>query len=269
VLLGTQGWNYADWAGGFYPEGTRPASFLSLYARAFPAVEVDSTFYAVPPVKTVQGWAARTPPGFVFALKLPQEVTHERRLVGAEDVVAAFLDRARLLGPKLGPVLVQMGPDFVPAEMPALERFLPTLPRDVRFAVELRHARWMRPETLPHVLSLLAAHGVALALSDGRWVARETMTALAERPTADFHYVRWMGPNRDITRFDRVLVDRTAELEAWAAVLRPLPARGIDVYGFANNHFAGHSPASVRQLQRLLGERPVDPGTLGEQISLF
>lgn len=269
VRLGTQGWNYADWVGGFYPEGTKPAEFLGTYARAFDAVEVDSTFYAVPPVNTVRGWAARTPEGFCLALKMPREVTHERRLVDAEGVVEEFLERARLLGPKLGPVLVQMGPDFVPSEWDALERFLPRLPGDLRFAVELRHAGWMRPATLPDVLSLLAGHGVALALSDGRWIARETVVALAARPTADFHYVRWMGPNRDITRFSEVLVDRTGELETWAEALRPLPARGTDVYGFFNNHFAGHSPDSARRMQRLLGQRSVDPGTLGEQISLF
>jgi uncharacterized protein YecE (DUF72 family) len=269
ILIGTQGWNYAAWVGPFYPEGTRPADMLTLYAEAFPTVEVDSTFYAVPPVNTVRGWAARSPEGFVFALKLPQEVTHERRLREGEDVVELFLERARLLGPKLGPVLVQMGPDFLPSELDSLAAFLPLLPRDLRFAVELRHHRWTRAEVLPDLLSLLAEHGVALALSDGRWIARETVIDLAWRPTADFHYVRWMGPNRDLTDFSRVQVDRSAELSAWTAVLREMPSRGIDVYGYANNHFAGHSPASARDIQRLLGLRPVDPRQIGEQISFF
>ena len=120
VLIGTQGWTYNAWVGPFYPPGTRPAEFLSMYARAFRAVEVDSTFYAIPAAKVVRGWADRTPPEFTFTLKLPQEITHERRLRDADDVVAEFLDRARELGPKLGPILVQMGPDFAPDEMPAL-----------------------------------------------------------------------------------------------------------------------------------------------------
>ena len=80
VRIGTQGWNYEGWVGAFYPVGTRPADFLSIYSRAFDTVEVDSTFYAIPPSKTVRGWADRTPPGFTFALKMPQEITHERRL---------------------------------------------------------------------------------------------------------------------------------------------------------------------------------------------
>ena len=271
VLIGTQGWNYAAWVGPFYPEGTRPADFLTTYAQAFGTVEVDSTFYAIPPVNSVRGWERRTPEGFVFALKMPQEVTHEQRLRRGWDAVELFLERARLLGPKLGPILVQMGPDFVPPEFGALAEFVPRLPRDVRFAVEVRHHRWMRDDALPDLLSLLAEHNVALALSDGKWIPRETMTELALRPTADFHYVRWMGPNRDLTDFSRVQVDRSAEIEAWAGVLRALqgPGRGMDVFGYMNNHFAGHSPASARDLQRLLGQRPVDPTQLGEQISLF
>ena len=269
ILIGTQGWNYAAWVGPFYPEGTRPPDFLSTYAQAFSTVEVDSTFYAIPAVNSVRGWGKRTPEGFVFALKLPQEVTHERRLVDVGDAMGLFLERARLLGPKLGPVLVQMGPDFLPSEWDALERFVPRLPSDLRFALEVRHHKWMHPKTLPDLLSLLAEHGVALALSDGKWIDRETVLDLAERPTADFHYLRWMGPNRDLTDFSHVQVDRSDETAAWADVLGRVLGRGMDVFGYFNNHFAGHSPASARDLQRRLGIPPVEPKQIGEQISLF
>jgi uncharacterized protein YecE (DUF72 family) len=265
IRIGTQGWNYDAWVGPFYPVGTRPADYLAVYARAFDTVEVDSTFYAIPPAKTVRGWAERTPPGFTFALKLPQEITHERRLRDAGDLTQTFVDRARELGEKLGPVLVQLGPDFAPGELPALVSFLPTLPRDLRVAIEFRQRGWLTDG----VLALLAEHGVALALSDGRWVPRKVMAQLATRPTADFVYVRWMGPNRDIVDYSRVQVDRTRDLELWSAVLWPLVEKGFDVYGYINNHFAGHSPASARELQRLLGQKPVEPEQLGEQMSLF
>lgn len=266
MLIGTQGWNYAAWVGPFYPEGTRPADMLSLYAQAFGTVEVDSTFYAIPPPNTVRGWAARSPDGFVFALKLPQEITHERHLRRAGAETETFIERARLLGPKLGPILVQLGPEFSPSDFDALEAFVPRLPRDLRFAVEVRQQKWTRPEVLFDLLSLLAEHGVALALSDGRWIPRETMLELALKPTADFHYVRWMGPNRDLTDFSHVQVDRAAEIATWAGVLRDLR---VDVYGYVNNHFAGHSPASARDLQRRLGLAAVDPRQIGDQISLF
>jgi uncharacterized protein YecE (DUF72 family) len=268
ILIGTQGWNYTAWVGPFYPEGTRPADFLTTYAKAFGTVEVDSTFYAVPAAKVVRGWAQRTPDNFIFALKMPQEITHERRLRDATDVVEQFMEAAAELGPKLGPILVQMGPDFAPDEFPALERFVRGLPRGPRFAVEVRQAKWMRPDVRPDLLALLAEHGMALALSDGRWIPRETMTELAERPTADFHYVRWMGPNRDITDYSHLQFDRSAEIREWSDVLRRA-ALGTDLYGYFNNHFAGHSPANARELQSLLGQRPIDPATLAEQISLF
>lgn len=268
VRIGTQGWNYPAWVGPFYPPETRPAEFLPAYARAFRIVEVDSTFYAVPEAKVVRAWNERTPDDFTFALKMPREVTHERRLAGADDVVQPFLERARELGPKRGPILMQMGPDFEPKELPALEQFLPALPRDLRFAIELRQSRWTRAEVLPHLLDLLRAHGVALALSDGRWIPRQTMLELAGQPTADFLYVRWMGPDREITDYSRTQFDRSAEIRSWADVLKSV-ANTREIYGFFNNHFAGHSPASAREMQRLLGQTPVEPASLRRQGSLF
>jgi uncharacterized protein YecE (DUF72 family) len=268
IRIGTQGWNYAAWVGPFYPPDTRPADFLPTYARAFRVVEVDSTFYAIPDVKAVRAWTARTPAEFTFALKMPKEVTHDRRLLNASDVVQQFLDRARELGAKLGPILLQMGPDFAPDELPSLEQFLPMLPRDLRFAVELRQSRWMGDDILPRLLELLHAHGIALALSDGRWIARRTVLELAARPTADFLYVRWMGPDREITDYSRIQFDRSEELRAWAEVLRNV-ANTKEICGFFNNHFAGHSPASARELQRLLGQKPVEPASLRAQQSLF
>lgn len=266
--IGTQGWNYAAWVGPFYPPGTRPAEFLTTYAKAFRVVEVDSTFYAIPDAKTVRTWNERTPAEFTFALKMPKEITHERRLREADDVAQEFLDRARELGPKLGPVLLQMGPDFEPDELKAIEEFLPILPRDVRFAIELRQSRWMRSDVLPTLLELLGQHRIALALSDGRWIPRETMLQLAEQPTADFLYTRWMGPDRDITDYSQIQFDRSEEIRAWSDVLK-IAAHTRDVYGFFNNHFAGHSPASARELQRLVGQETVEPESLRGQRSLF
>ena len=265
IRIGTQGWNYDAWVGPFYPVGTRPVDYLTVYARAFDTVEVDSTFYAVPPAKTVRGWYDRTPANFTFALKLPQEITHERRLRDAADVADLFYDRARELREKLGPVLIQLGPDFGPIELPALAKMLPTLPSDIRFSVEFRQRGWLSEG----VLALLAEHGVGVTLTDARWVPRKQMLELATHVATPFLYVRWMGANRDIVDYSRIQIDRTAELEQWARVLWPLVQKRVAVYGYINNHFAGHSPQSARELQRALHQTPVDPATLGEQMSLF
>jgi uncharacterized protein YecE (DUF72 family) len=264
IRIGTQGWNYDAWTGPFYPTGTRAVDFLPVYSRAFDTVEVDSTFYAVPPARTVEGWRKRTPDGFTFALKLPQEITHERRLRECEEVLELFLERARLLGDRLGPILIQMGPDFHRDELPAVAAFLPSLPRDLRFAIEFRHPSWIDDE----VTALLSEHGVALALSDGKWFPRRQVLDLAGTPTADFMYVRLMGPNRDIVDYSRVQVDRSPELELWSAALWPAADSRL-VYVYINNHFAGHSPASARELQRLLRQDPVEPEQLGDQLILL
>ena len=153
----------------------------------------------------------------------------------------------------------------MPAERPALAEFLSLLPRDLQFAVEFRQRGWIDED----VLALLAERNVALALTDARWIPRRTMLSLAERPTADFAYVRWMGPNRDIVDYSRIQFDRTRELEAWSHALRTLALRVKVVWGFANNHFAGHSPATARELQKLVGQEPVMPEQLREQRSLF
>jgi uncharacterized protein YecE (DUF72 family) len=265
IRVGTQGWNYDAWVGPFYPAGTRPVDYLTVYARAFDTVEVDSTFYAVPPVRTVRGWYDRTPAGFRFALKMPQEITHERRLRDVADVAELFYDRARELREKLGPVLIQLGPDFGPVELPALAKLLPALPQDIRFSVEFRQRGWIQEG----VLALLAEHGVGVTVTDARWIPRKQMLALASRVTTGFLYVRFMGANRDIVDYSRIQIDRTAELESWAKVLWTTSLKGVKVYTYVNNHYAGHSPQSARELQRLLRQSPVDPATLGEQMSLF
>lgn len=263
--IGTQGWNYSAWVGGFYPDGTRAGDFLRVYARAFRTVEVDSTFYAVPSQAAVRAWRERTPAEFIFALKLPQAVTHEGRLRDPTGVTEQFFDRVRELGPKLGPVLVQLGPDLGPEELPALVSFLPRLPSDVRVAIEFRSRGWMTPG----VLALLREHDIAAALVDGPWVPRRWMLELALRPTARFHYIRWMGPNRDLVDHSRIQADRLPELERWRDAVQALPSGVADVYAYSSNYFAGHAPRTARDFQELMGERSVDPDMLGEQMRLF
>ncbi|HEY3258057.1 MAG TPA: DUF72 domain-containing protein [Gemmatimonadaceae bacterium] len=265
IHVGTQGWNYDDWVGPFYPLNTRPADFLSVYSRAFETVEVDSTFYGIPAATTFEGWAARTPPEFVFSLKMPQEVTHEQRLRDSTGASEQFFESARKLGPKLGPILVQLGPEFEPSELPALVDFIGKVPRDLRFAVEFRHRGWITEG----VLALLRDRNIALAVVEGRWIPRKTMLALARRPTSDFVYMRWMGPHRDLVDYSRVQIDRSREIDLWTETILEIAGKVQDVFCYIANTFTGHSPATARDLQRRVGQRPVDPEKLGEQLSLF
>ncbi len=186
--------------GPFYPAGTKPHDFLSFYSRAFGTVEVDSTYHATPGEHVVRGWAERVPARFSFALKLPRELTPEAQAPDAGQL-ALFCERARLLGDKLGPVLVQLGPEFGPDRWHTVGAFLARLPAGLRWAVEFRQRGWVGPK----LLDLLHRHGVALVLVEGRWLEREKMIDLAIRPTADFAYVRWMGGGKRIEDRDREL----------------------------------------------------------------
>jgi uncharacterized protein YecE (DUF72 family) len=273
VRIGCQGWNYDDWisgpaagAGVFYPQGTRAPQMLEIYARAFNTVEVDSSFYAIPSAAAIDNWIRRTPPGFTFSLKMPRQITHEQGLAGASaSLVADFCARARQFGERLGVILIQLPPQFDATAENArrLRAFGANLPRDLRFSVEFRHPDWMHER----VVDELAPHGMALALIDGPWVPRASMWRLAERQTAKFAYVRWMG-RRDLMRFDQIQRPQDENLRAWSGTVRRLSERG-EVYAYFSNFYEGHAPASANKLKRLLGQRVVGPTDLVDQPSLF
>ena len=274
VHIGCQGWNYEDWVTGpvgsdavFYPHGTRAAEMLTAYARIFETVEVDSTFYAVPSVQTVDGWNRRTPRRFSFSLKLPQEITHQYALRrGSAETLAEFCDRIQLLDEKLAAILIQMPPQFdaTPDNERALREFLPQLPPDLRFGIEFRSRDWIRPG----MLELLTKYNVALALVEGQWIPREMMWRLAEAPTAPFAYIRWMG-ERDLTHFDVVQRPQNVNLYGWQELIEALCERVADVYAYFSNYYEGYAPASANKLKRMLGQAVIDPTDLEDQPSLF
>lgn len=278
VHVGCQGWNYDGWVTPaaaarrvFYPRGTRPDRMFEEYSRAFDTVEVDSTFYATPADSAVEGWRTKTPDNFTFALKLPQEITHERQLRGARaaGALAEFCERARGLEGKLAAVLVQLPPQFEATRenASAFAEFLPLLPRDIRFAVEFRDPFWFEEE----LLKPLARHPhVTLALVEGRWASRERIwrAAAAVIDATDFAYVRWMGA-RDLTRFDEVQRDMSLNLDLWARAIERLGERVPKVFAYFSNFYEGHAPASANKLKLLLGQQTIGPEDLESQPSLF
>lgn len=278
VQVGCQGWNYEDWVtppaaarAVFYPQGTRADHMLEAYARAFDTVEVDSTFYAAPSDTTYDAWARRVPEGFTFALKLPQQITHEESLRGdvAAAALAEFCRGARRLKEKLAAVLIQLPPQFEATRdnLRALSEFLPLLPADIRFAVEFRDPFWFEEELL---VPLSLQPNVSLALVEGPWVTRERVWRAAAPllDTSDHVYIRWMGA-RDLTRFDEVVRPRDLNLDKWASAIERLRGRVPAVFAYFSNFYEGHAPASANKLKRLLGETIVGPDDLEDQPSLF
>ena len=258
IHIGTSAFTAAGWEGSFYPEGTKPADFLTYYAQHFNSVEVDSTFYRTPAPSTVHGWAHKTPDGFVFAAKIPQVITHEKVLVDCDTEFKQFMEAMDILGEKLGPLLFQFGyfnrtifrgvNDF----LARLRPFLKKLPKDHKFAVEIRNKNWL----VPQFVEALRERGVALALIDQSWMPRPAQWLEKFDPiTADFTYVRWLGDRKGIEQqtkvWDKVIVDRSAELLEWAEILAKVHKRRIQIYAYANNHYAGHGPATVEMFRDL------------------
>jgi uncharacterized protein YecE (DUF72 family) len=271
IHAGCQGWNYADWttkAGGetiFYPRGTKSNEMLGNYAHIFDTIEVDSTFYAIPPVSTVENWYKKTPEDFTFSLKMPQEITHEKAL--REDsfpVLDEFCERVLELKEKLAVVLIQLAPQFEASKSNAqnLRMFLSRLPKEIRFAIEFRERAWLIDWTFEE----LEKSRVALCLTEGSWIPREYMFQAIEKLTADFAYVRFMG-ERDLTEFDKIQRHQDTNLQIWSEEIKMIKAKGIYVY--FSNFYEGFAPASVNKLKELFGQKTIDAGELENQSSLF
>jgi uncharacterized protein YecE (DUF72 family) len=248
LYLGTQGWSYSSWVGNFYPAGTPAARYLDIYAHQFDTVELDTTFYAIPRLSTVDGWRERTPDGFRFAAKFPQVISHEKGLVDCGQETMAFLETMTHLDQKLGPLLLQMPPSFTIDGMPALTEYVAGLPTGFRYALEVRHSSWTKGAAHTALLDLLTKYGIALCLVQHAWMPR------LDEVTAPFVYIRWMGRREDVPDddFSRVRVEREAQLDTWATQIKGYLGRGLPVYGYFNNHYQGHSPASVRSIQERL-----------------
>ena len=261
VLLGTQGWSYPDWVGSFYPAGAKHEDFLPFYAQVFDTVELDTTFYHPPRPAIARSWERNTPPGFRFAAKVPQRITHEARLSKMGEHLTEFARALEPLGEKLGPLLVQLPAEFMRDAGTAglLDRFLAAAPASVRLAVEFRHRSWHGADTV----ELLREHRAALAWTEWRDLPRRIDV------TTDFLYLRWLGDRREILTYDHVVVDRTAEFNAWERDLKAALPRVREVFGYFNNHWAGHSPASANDMKRRLGLIPVEPRTRWPQGELW
>ena len=162
IRIGTSGFIYEHWRRRFYPPSAR-GSELELYARTFDTVELNVTFYRMPPSSTFRSWAARVPEGFLFAVKASRYLTHVRRLREPRPSVELLVERASELGSHLGPILIQLPPDLE-LDLAALEATLDAFPAPIRLAVEPRHSSWFIEE----VRHALVDRNVALCMADRR-----------------------------------------------------------------------------------------------------
>ena len=245
----------------------KSADYLGFYSSRFDTVEVDSTFYRCPTIEAVNNWAIKTPPGFIFSLKIPRTITHEKVLVECDKEFEEFVGAVSVLGEKLGPMVFQF-PFFNDSVFSSpvqfisrLNAFLKKLPRigRHRFAVEIRNKYWLKP----FLLDLLRENKVALVLQDQSWMPRAEELFEKYNPiTADFAYIRWLGDRKEIekltTIWNQTIVDRRADLQTWVNVCEKIQKRGITQYVYANNHYSGFAPATVELFRSLCKAKGIE-----------
>ena len=157
--IGTSGWVYPHWRGVFYPAGLRQVDWFDHYRRYFDTVEINNTFYRLQAESAFDAWREQAPPGFLYAVKANRYITHVRRLIDAGEPLARFLERARRIGPALGPILYQLPPRWH-ANLPRLEGFVDLLPADLTQVFEFRDPTWF----VEGVQDLLRAHGLSFCI---------------------------------------------------------------------------------------------------------
>lgn len=236
--VGCSGWSYREWRGIAYPPEAPARRWFELYAERFDTVELNSTFYRLPSVAAVEGWAAQAPPGFTYAVKVGQFGTHRMKLGDPRRWLGHHVARISHLGAALGPNLLQLPPRWR-RDVARLDDALAAAPRSMRWAVEVRDPSWLHDD----VLAVLASHGAALCihdlLDDHPWVR-----------TTDWTYARFHGPAARTRpyhgRYTGRRLWRPAErIERWLD-------EGADAYVYFNNDQEGAAVADATWLARRL-----------------
>jgi uncharacterized protein YecE (DUF72 family) len=233
IRIGCSGWQYKDWRGRFYPITLPQKEWLEFYAGMLDTVEVNNSFYRLPTETTFSNWRERTPKNFLFAVKASRYLTHIKRLKEPVEPLKLFWERARRLGPKLGPVLYQLPTRWEKNEK-RFFTFLDALPNDPLQTIEFRDPSWYTDS----VLRAIEAKGVALCLHDmpGSAPPREGI--------GPFIYVRFHGTE---TKYRGGYPDKA--LQEWAGWLAGQARSGKSVYAYFNNDVGGHALHDAQTLK--------------------
>jgi uncharacterized protein YecE (DUF72 family) len=233
--VGTSGYSYRPWKGPFYPEDLPDRQMLRYYGERFRTVEINSTFYGLPRASVLEGWAGAVPSGFQFALKVPPQITHERKLGEAGELVSHLLQVAGALPEEhRGPLLFQL-PPTLKKDVPRLRALLASLPRQHRIAFEFRHPSWFDDETF----GLLRDHRSTLCVADADGDLEVPLEA-----TSDWGYLRLRRPDYG-----------DAELKGWVERVRGQAWR--DGFVFFKHEDQGKGPRLAERFLELAATESV------------
>ena len=236
IHVGCSGWVYRHWKGRFYPEGLPQKRWFERYAEEFDTVEINNSFYRLPPAETFDKWHDQVPAGFRYAVKANRFITHMKKLKDCTEALDTFIDRARRLKSFLGPILYQLPPSLH-KDLARLDAFLKLLPRSIEHVVEFRHRSWYDED----VLALLDGHGVGFVTHDlvglktPRWASGCTA------------YVRFHGTGGKYRgRYS------DAQIGDWAEWLLEQRAQGRSAWAYFNNDIGGDAIEDARNLKSRL-----------------
>lgn len=261
LYLGCPMWGLKTWAGNFFPAGAKQREFLSLYSRRLNTVEGNTTFYALPDIGTLERWRDDTPADFKFCLKVPQSISHQRKLIGAGAETAAFIDRLQRLGARCGPSFLQLPPTFGARQLPALAAYLDAWPREFALAVEPRHADFFGPAEAEFdgllrarnmqrgIFDTTALFALPGSHSSGVSEAQERKPKFAFRDsrTGPFSFVRFVGQPE--------VEANLPWLNAWAERAAAWLSAGDDCYFFFHCPDDTDAPRLAHRFHELLSQR--------------
>jgi uncharacterized protein YecE (DUF72 family) len=236
INIGTSGWHYDHWKGPFYPRDLRSGKMLPYYAHHFRTVEINNSFYQLPKEGTLEMWRNITPEDFIFSMKASRYITHMKKLKDPSKTLSPFLEAARVLEPKLGPLLFQLPPRWH-VNPQRLQEFLNALPRGFRYAFEFRDPSWFQD----HVYKILEEHGAAFCIYEleGRISPHEV--------TSDFVYVRLHGPGRAYQgQYD------AKTLSGWAGEFFTWAGQGREIFCYFDNDQAGYAAQDALRIQAMV-----------------
>ena len=240
IYIGTSGWHYKHWVGTFYPEGTKDSEQLSYYLRFFKSVEINNSFYRLPPPKNFKNWKTAVPDDFIFAVKGSRFISHMKKLKVEYDNIEIFFKSVRRLREKLGPILFQLPPKWK-INTKRLSDFLRMLPKKHRFAFEFRNQTWYHED----IYNLLRKYNCSFCIYELEHHLSPVLT------TADFVYIRLHGPDG---KYAGSYSNR--ELKEWATRCRSWQRKGKDVYLYFDNDQLGYAAFNAKTLQKFITTVP-------------
>jgi uncharacterized protein YecE (DUF72 family) len=237
LYIGSMGWSYDFWD--LYPRNTLKRNYLEIYSKIFNSVEINSSFYRIPSISTVEKWAEQTPKSFKFSTKFPRSITHVKDLNFEFGRLGAFMKNINHLGPKLGPFLIQFPPRFHSRKKVVLSNFLKKLPEENHYAIEFRNKSWLTEETS----ELLKQFNISMVRGENH--ETNYLPSMAE----SFVYIRLEGDREKVNgEKGKVEVERHEALDLWSKHVSSYLENSQDVYVYVSKYFSGYPPSDIEYL---------------------